>query len=565
MVFPQGENDYFLILKENIQVPDYLREIIANDDVIKKNFELIKQHTILDNQIREKSKNDEFIIQWVTTDSNKKYWTTLKNSIFEYGEGIIEDPLITVSMSEAIAIDYFYQGRPILRKLDFQGRRYQITAFEKIRQHVFITVKHPLGNDVNERLLAIDYCKKEKEKKEEHKRKQQLKLKEEERERRRRQEIIEKQEKEQNRKQKELLYKRLVSQFEELTRIYDEIKITELEKKLPEGIQENYSTIFNKSFVALIEEMIVNKDIHARIRGEYLTFISKPDRLKEIITPPYVKEIIILRGGDWKIEDNQSVFYFKVKVKNSSKFVITNIQILLSSIPPGLIPESDRYKIETLNPDSFESPQFKFTATDSCVGDFIKGMVIFTDHTGNQQTIIIKPFRIEYVCNLLVPKSITKENYRINTASMQERKIFFDCDLELDKLESEVAQILDQNNFFMLENPNKIDKPDFRKIRAYAEGKYDKQDVALSVIMQKLADHRNKLIIKAMSYKEEKIIDLLRDISMKCDVLKSIPEDLASLEVICKNCESIIIITDNMKSKDFIICEDCGEEIEIPK
>ena len=23
-----------------------------------------------------------------------------------------------------------------------------------------------------------------------------------------------------------------------------------------------------------------------------------------------------------------------------------------------------------------------------------------------------------------------------------------------------------------------------------------------------------------------------------------------------------IIVTDNMKSKDFIICEDCGEEIE---
>ena len=64
-----------------------------------------------------------------------------------------------------------------------------------------------------------------------------------------------------------------------------------------------------------------------------------------------------------------------------------------------------------------------------------------------------------------------------------------------------------------------------------------------------------KLIIKA-------IIDLLRDINMKCDAFKSTPEDLTSLEVMCKNCESIIIVTDTMKSKDFIICEDYGEEIE---
>ncbi len=362
-----------------------------------------------------------------------------------------------------------------------------------------------------------------------------------------------------------------IQRIKKLPNIYEEISLNELNMKITIGFDE---------LKALLEELIKNGDINAKIRGNYLVFKERekiqvsPQKLLEItkksikiVRPSEIssQKINVLRGGDWKIEKNQSIFYFKVKVRNNSKYVLTNIQILLTSIPPGLLPQSDRYRIDTLNPDSFESPQFKFTAKDSCVGDFIKGMVIFTDQMGNQQTITIKPFRIEYVCNLLVPKSITKENYRINTASMQERKIIFDCDLEPDKLESEVAQILDRNNFFILENPNKIDKPDFRKIRAYAEGKYDKQDVALSVIMQGLADHTNKLIIKAMSNKEEKIIDLLRDISMKCDVLKSTPEDLASREVMCKNCESVIIVTDSMESKDFIICEDCGEEIEIPK
>ncbi|KKL14686.1 hypothetical protein LCGC14_2513160, partial [marine sediment metagenome] len=169
------------------------------------------------------------------------------------------------------------------------------------------------------------------------------------------------------------------------------------------------------------------------------------------------------------------------------------------------------------------------------------------------------------VCNLLVPKPITEENYEKNIPSMHEQKISFDCKLPPNELEPEISKILQNNNFYLLENLQELKSHEFRKLKAYAEGKYDKQDVALSVIMQNLAGNKNKLIIKAMSNKEEKIIDLLRDISIKCDAFKSTPRDFTSLEVMCKNCESIITVTDNMKSKDFIICEDCGEEINTRK
>ncbi|KKL91232.1 hypothetical protein LCGC14_1896780, partial [marine sediment metagenome] len=284
MILQHREKGYFLILKENIQVPEYLREILAIEDVIIKHFELIKQFQ-LHNQIIS-SKNDEFIIQWVIIDTNKKYWTTLRNGVFEYGLGIIEDPLIIVSTPESTALDYFYQESTALRKLDIKGKRNLITTFEKIRERVFFTGNHPLGNDTNERLLIIGYQKKEKEREEEQKRKQLLKLKKIEKEKRRKQEIIEEREKDKKREKKERFYNRLVSHFEDLTGIYDEIKITDLKKKLPKGIQENYSEILNKNFVALIEEMIMNNDIRARIRGEYLTFIrgeanSKPNLKKE--------------------------------------------------------------------------------------------------------------------------------------------------------------------------------------------------------------------------------------------------------------------------------------------
>ena len=73
------------------------------------------------------------------------------------------------------------------------------------------------------------------------------------------------------------------------------------------------------------------------------------------------------------------------------------------------------------------------------------------------------------------------------------------------------------------------------------------------------------LLIKAMSNKQEKIIDLLKDISKKCDPLKSTPEGSIPIEIIRKNCENSIILTEYMKMKGFIICEHCGEENEIPK
>ncbi len=414
-----------------------------------------------------------------------------------------------------------------------------------------------------EKKLEVEKKKKEKELEIEKKIKErERELKEEER-REIEKEKRKKKKEELERKEKEQFYNTILEKITDLNSIYDEIRIDDIEKKLPEVIKNRYQAILKKNLITLIEEMILNADINARIRGDHLIYINK-DLIVKSKKQKYqpINDILVSRGGDWKIENTQSVFYYKIKVKNNAKFVLTNVQILLTSIPSGLISQSDKYVIDVLNPDSFESPTFKFSAKESCVGDKVKGVVIYTDPKGNPQTVPIQPFKIKYICNLLVPKPITEEDFERNIPSMHEQKITFDCKLSPDELEPEISKILENNNFYLLDNLQELNTPDFRKLKAYAEGKYDKQDVALSVIMQTLAGQTNKLIVKAMSIKEEKIIDLLRDITLKCDAFKSTPDDLTSLEVTCKNCESVAIITDNMKSKDFIICEDCGEEIE---
>ena len=64
-----------------------------------------------------------------------------------------------------------------------------------------------------------------------------------------------------------------------------------------------------------------------------------------------------------------------------------------------------------------------------------------------------------------------------------------------------------------------------------------------------------------MSDMEGKIIDLLRDLSRKCDRFKITPE--YTIEIICDNCKHKIYANDYMRMKESIICEKCGYEIKL--
>jgi Tfp pilus assembly protein PilF len=231
-------------------------------------------------------------------------------------------------------------------------------------------------------------------------------------------------------------------------------------------------------------------------------------------------EIEVLRGGDWKIEGDQSIFYYKPKIINKSKFVITNIQILLTQVPSCLEVIDDRYKIDFLRPRSFEAPTFKLKALESCVGDTVGAIVTYTTPSGSQETIEIQPFEIEYVCNLLVPKQITRKDFEKKVKKMGTKELIIDCGLNIEEAQNALSSILLQNNFFLLEQLKQTQNANYRSLEGFAQGRYDKEDVALSLTMEKQED-TTQVVIKGMSDKVEKLTDLLRDINAKCDSIKS--------------------------------------------
>ena len=288
----------------------------------------------------------------------------------------------------------------------------------------------------------------------------------------------------------------------------------------------------------------------------------------EIALPQtFGKELKIVRGGDWKVEGTQSVFNFKVKVENTSKLVITNIQILLTSIPRGLTAEKDRYKITVLRPNSYESPSFKLVAKESCVGDIIEGFVSYIDPVGNSQTTTIEPFKITYVCNLLIPKRVTDDEYNYSIKNMEGNELTLDCGMNPDEIENELSRILKYNNFHLLEKTPEPKDATFRELKGYAEGKYDQKDVALSVMMEKVADQTTRLVIKAMSEREEKVIDLLRDISLKCDDIKSdtelIKQYSSQIEEIFEKTENIEDYLKEKLASDFEKIKDAWNDYKL--
>ena len=72
---------------------------------------------------------------------------------------------------------------------------------------------------------------------------------------------------------------------------------------------------------------------------------------------------------------------------------------------------------------------------------------------------------------------------------------------------------------------------------------YDKQDVALSVYMQK-QEEGSQLVIKAMSDKQEKLTDILKDISDQCNDIKS---DTELIKEYSEKIEDLIEKTDDIE------------------
>jgi len=313
-----------------------------------------------------------------------------------------------------------------------------------------------------------------------------------------------------------------IQYIKKLPSIYSEIKLKKIISKT--GIEKN-------KLESLIENMIFNKEIDAHISGNKLIFkrelgkiIPRPKELPKSflsVGKPVSRNIHVMRGGDWKIEGNQSVFNYKVKIKNLSQYIISDVQVIFGDIPPGLKLKTDKLiEFSKLRPNSEVAPTYKLYATDNCVGSEVKGIVHYSDHFGRIHTTQIEAFEICYVCNLLVPKSVSREEFDKRIQHMQGKTMHINSSLSPYEIERIVKKNMEECNFALLQEIKEAQDQGFRRIEGLAQGLYDKQDVAISIAMRQL-DEGSDIEIKTLSDKFEKTTDLMKDISIKLEGIKS--------------------------------------------
>ena len=348
-----------------------------------------------------------------------------------------------------------------------------------------------------------------------------------------------------------------IQYIKKLSSIYSEITLEKIISKT--GVEKN-------KLESLIENMIFNKEIDAHISGNNLIFkreiIKSLPRIKELpksfqpVGKPVSRNIHVMRGGDWKIEGNHSVFNYKVKIKNLSQYIISDIQVIFGDIPPGLELKTDKLiEFSKLRPNNEVSPTYKLYATDNCVGSEVKGIVHFSDHFGRIHTNQIEPFEICYVCNLLVPKSVSREEFENRIKHMQGKTIHINSSLSPYEVESIVKKNMEECNFALLQEIKEAQDQGFRRIEGMAQGLYDKQDVAISVAMRQL-DEGSDIEIRTLSNKFEKTTDLMKDISIKLEAIKSDTQKVQDVIYYIdesKIRETLNIIIDNPKDLNRVI------------
>ncbi len=192
--------------------------------------------------------------------------------------------------------------------------------------------------------------------------------------------------------------------------------------------------------------------------------------------------VTALRGG----EIVGSRFRFKVKVVNSSDHIINDVTVFVLSYPRDalvLASKDDDCQFTKIEPGGFRSPHFDFRPTQDCVrGDIVAG-VSYVDPWGKAHTLATRPFTIRAVCDLLMPKPISKGEFRRKLEELEAGEIQVKVeDWTPEEMYEKSLKVLGDSNFHEVETSHDIvDGVFIGSIAGWASGKYTGKNLGVEV------------------------------------------------------------------------------------
>lgn len=179
-------------------------------------------------------------------------------------------------------------------------------------------------------------------------------------------------------------------------------------------------------------------------------------------------------------------FDFKVKVKNDSGYVITNVTVSIVAFPQDCM-ELTGENVKTISRievGGFRSPQFTFYPTKDCVQGKVVATVSYIDFMDQLHTASVEPYLIRSVCDLLQPSKKTTETFELLLTGLEKTQQEQTLDWNAQVLFTKAEKILPAKNFHIVDSEERILNGEFiGTIRGYAEGKYTQKKVAVIILI----------------------------------------------------------------------------------
>ncbi|MGV9103544.1 MAG: hypothetical protein ACOC3C_05475, partial [Candidatus Thorarchaeota archaeon] len=217
-------------------------------------------------------------------------------------------------------------------------------------------------------------------------------------------------------------------------------------------------------------------------------------------------------------------FKYKVKVKNDTNYVITNVTVSVIAYPEDCIDLSgdSAKRISRIEPGAFRSPEFVFNPTKDCVEGQIVANVSYMDYQNRAHTIQVKPYTIRSVCDLLKPLGVSLEQFDISLEKMECTSEKHELEENPESVYSRAKSLLPMKNFNIIDASSKSIGGEFTgTIRGFAEGKYTGKKIAVQILISGPTDEEHtKIVIEGLGEDMAMLPTTIREISTGMDAWK---------------------------------------------
>ena len=254
-----------------------------------------------------------------------------------------------------------------------------------------------------------------------------------------------------------------------------------------------------------------------------------PERMQE--SPPS-DDLTVLRG----CEVVGGKFQYKIKMKNVSKYVITNICTNIAAHPENLKLEIDRSKeMPRIEPSGFGALEYTFLPTRDCVEGKIQATVSYIDHLNELHTTNVEPYIIRSVCDLLRPLDMALDQFDSLLENLDKTNQELTMDWNAEVFFKRINTLVQLRNFRVIESQYyTVGNQFIGTIKGIAQGKYTEKRVAIVILVNGHSEGQQCSVTVEVLAEDEAMLavtlqEMLEDIRPLIEMIPSIKQDTEGL------------------------------------